>query len=268
MAFDFQGQVAVITGAGEGIGLEVARQLSANGARVVLNDIDPDKANAAAALVSEAGNECLALPGDVGDTAILRGLVDLAVEKFGRVDMAIANAGITIWNDFLDYQEEDFYKVISVNLGGSFFLTQAAARQMIKQGEGGRVLLMSSVTGHRALPYLSAYSMTKAGLEGLARNLVAELAPHGITVNAIAPGATETPRNLEDDPQYNKVWGGLTPTKRTGKPADIANTALYFLSPATGQVTGQTIIVDGGWSNISPTPALDFVDEKKPSADS
>ena len=268
MAFDFQGQVAVITGAGEGIGLEVARQLSAHGARVVLNDIDPDKAKAAATLVSESGNECLALPGDVGDTAVLRGLVELAVEKFGRVDMAVANAGITIWNDFLEYREEDFYKVISVNLGGSFFLTQAAARQMIKQGEGGRVLLMSSVTGHRALPYLSAYSMTKAGLEGLARNLVAELAPHGITVNAIAPGATETPRNLADDPHYNKVWGALTPTTRTGKPADIANTALYFLSPATGQVTGQTIVVDGGWSTISPTPALDFVDEKKPPADS
>ena len=264
MAYNFEGKVAVITGAGEGIGFEVARQLSENGARVVLNDVDLEKAKQAAEAIKKAGGDCIPHAGNVGDTPVVQSVVDLAVEKFGRVDMAIANAGITIWNDFLNYREEDFYKVISVNLGGSFFLMQAAAKQMIKQGTGGRGLLMSSVTGHRALPYLSAYSMTKAGLEGLARNLVAELAPHGITVNVIAPGATETPRNLADDPQYNKVWGALTPTRTTSAPADIASTALYLLSPGAGQVTGQTIIVDGGWSTISPTPSLDFVEEKKP----
>ncbi len=259
----FKDQVAVITGAGEGIGLEIASQLAAQGARVVLNDVDAEKAAAAAKQIKAHGGTCMPMPGDVGKSEVVKELVNEAVASFGRVDLAIANAGITIWNDFLNYRPEDFYRVISVNLGGSFFLAQAAAQHMIKQESGGRLLLMSSVTGHRSVPYLSAYSMTKAGLEGLARNLVSELSPHGITVNVVAPGATVTPRNVSDDPAYETVWGNLSPTRQASMPADIAQAALFLLSPDAGQITGQTLIVDGGWSNISPTPALDFVDTKK-----
>ena len=113
------------------------------------------------------------------------------------------------------------------------------------------------------MPYLSAYSMTKAGLEGLARNLVAELSPHGITVNVIAPGATVTPRNVSDDPAYESVWGALSPTQKASMPADIAQAAMFLLSPGAAQITGQTLTVDGGWSAVSPTPSLDFVNENK-----
>ena len=254
----FQNQVAVITGAGEGIGFEIANQLVAQGAYVVLNDLVEAKAIEASQKISPEGR-CIPFAGDVSDVQIVQGLVTKALDTFGGLDMAIANAGITIWNDFLSYSPEDFYKVVSVNLGGSFFLAQAAANAMIEQKKKGRIVLMSSVTGRRAIPYLSAYSMTKAGLEGLARNLVAELAPKGIRVNVIAPGATVTPRNLADDPNYEKVWGSLLPVREVGFPSDVAQAALFLLDPRNGQIAGQTLVVDGGWTGISPIPSLDFV---------
>ena len=254
----FQNQVAVITGAGEGIGFEIAKQLVGQGAYVVLNDLVEEKAVEAAEKISSKA-QCIPFAGDVSDTQVVQGLVQKAVDEFGHLDMAIANAGITIWNDFLSYTPEDLYKVISVNLGGSFFLAQAAAKAMIEHKKKGRIVLMSSVTGRRAIPYLSAYSMTKAGLEGLARNLVAELSPHGIRINAVAPGATVTPRNLADDPNYEEVWGQLLPVQEPAFPDDIARTALFLLHPENGQITGQTLVVDGGWTGISPIPSLDFV---------
>ena len=251
-------QVAVITGAGEGIGYEIARQLALRGAAVVLNDIDPQKATDAAEKIAQEGT-CIPFAGDVSDIDVVQTMVQKAVDVFGGLDMAIANAGITLWNDFLSYDPGDFYKVVSVNLGGSFFLAQAAARAMINQKKKGRILFMSSVTGRRAIPYLSAYAMTKAGIEGLTRNLVAELSPHGIRVNAIAPGATVTPRNLADDPDYETVWGNLNPVQEAAFPIDIARAALFLLDPQSGQLTGQTLVVDGGWTGISPIPSLDFV---------
>ena len=258
----FTQQVAVVTGAGEGIGFEIAKQLAANGAQVILNDIDAEKAEQAASEVVAAGGVCIGMGGDVSDIDVVYGLVGKAVDEYGRIDIAVANAGITLWNNFFDYKPEDFYRVLSVNLGGSFFLAQAAARQMRKQGNGGRILFTSSVTAHQAIEYLSAYGMTKAALEMLARQLVVELAPHGITVNTIAPGATMTPRNLVDDPNYEISWGNVTPTGKTAVTADIAHAALFFLSPAASQITGQTLVIDGGWTAISPVPSLDFVEEK------
>src|SRR5690606_34510890 len=189
-------------------------------------------------------------------------MVQTAVDTFGRLDMAVANAGLTLWGDFFEYEPDAFEQVVGLNLRGSFFLAQAAARQMRAQGTGGRIVLMSSVTGHQAVPYLSAYGMTKAGLEMLARALVLELSPHGITINCVAPGATLTPRNLQDDPNYAESWGRIVPTRRVATPADIANAALFLLSPQSGQITGQTIVVDGGWTAISPTPSLDFIRDK------
>lgn len=255
----FSGHSAVVTGAGEGIGFEIARLLALSGAVVVLNDVDPTKAHQAASAIQRQGGHCIAAPGDVGDVQVVRGLVDEAVREGGKITIAVANAGQTLWNSFLEYTPEDFQRVVNVNLAGSFFLAQAAARHMRKQGTGGRILFMSSVTGHQAIEYLSAYSMTKAGLEMLARNLVVELSPYKITVNCVAPGATVTPRNLADDPEYEAHWADLSPTKRAAFPSDIARAALFFLAPSSDQITGQTLVVDGGWSAISPTPKLDFV---------
>jgi 3-oxoacyl-[acyl-carrier protein] reductase len=260
-AAQFKGKTAVITGAGEGIGLEIARQLAAQGANVLLNDLDAAKAAAAAEKIAAAGGGCLGVGGDVGQVSVVRDLVAQAVAQFGGLDIAVANAGITLWNNFFDYDPDDFQTVLNVNLGGSFFLAQAAARQMRQQGTDGRILFMSSVTGYQAIEYLSAYALTKAALRMLARQLVVELGPYGITVNAIAPGATVTPRNLTDDPSYEAVWGQITPTRRPATTADIAQAALFLLSPQAAQITGQTLVVDGGWTATSPVPPLDFVEK-------
>ncbi len=258
-AMTFANQTAIVTGAGVGIGYEIARQLALKGASVLLNDLDEKVAAQAAQSIRDLGGTCQPFAGDVADVETVRKMVSTAVEAFGRLDITVANAGITTWGEFFDYTPEVFDRVLSVNLRGSYFLAQAAARQMRAQGQGGRILLMSSVTGHQAIRYLSVYGMTKAALEMLARNLVIELSPYRITINCVAPGATVTPRNLVDDPNYEQVWGNLIPTGRTAQPEDIAQAALFFLSPEAAQITGQTLVVDGGWSAISPTPALDFV---------
>ncbi len=260
----FSNQAAIVTGAGVGIGWEIARQLAAQGASVLLNDVDEGLAREAAQQISqETGGKCHGVGGDVADVEQVRHLVETAITAFGRLDIAVANAGLTSWGDFFEYTPENFDRVVTVNLRGSYFLAQAAARQMRAQGSGGRILLMSSVTGHQAIRYLSCYGMTKAALEMLARNLVIELSPYGITINAVAPGATVTPRNLADDPNYEASWGALIPTQHAITVADIAHAALFLLSPQASQITGQTIIVDGGWSAVSPTPSLDFVQRSK-----
>jgi glucose 1-dehydrogenase len=260
--YNFANQVAIVTGAGVGIGFEVARQLALAGASVLLNDLDEGLAQQAARSISDEGGICKGVGGDTSDVEVVRGLVQQAVAAYSRLDMVVANAGLTLWADFFEYEPENFDRVLGVNLRGSYFLAQAAARQMRQQGRGGRIVFMSSVTGHQAIRYLSAYGMTKAALEMLARNLVVELSPYQITVNCVAPGATVTPRNLADDPNYEAVWGKIIPMGRTGMPEDIAHAVLFFLSPQTAQVTGQTLVVDGGWSAISPTPSLDFVEKK------
>ena len=262
----FQNKVAIVTGAGEGIGYEIAHQLTKHGASVILNDIDNVKAQAKADEIN-AGNEskgiCKAFGGDVSNIDTIQSLVQSTVETFGRLDFTVCNAGVTSWGDFFDYKPEDFDRVISLNLRGTYFLTQASARQMREQGNGGRIVLMSSVTGHQAIRFLSCYGMTKAALEMLARNLVVELSPYGITINTVAPGATVTPRNLNDEPNYEEIWANLAPTQKVGFPSDIANAVLFFLQPESSQITGQTLIVDGGWTAISPTPSFDFVENNE-----
>jgi 3-oxoacyl-[acyl-carrier protein] reductase len=260
---NFKDQVAIVTGAGEGIGLEIARQLALRGAPVLLNDIDAELASQAAQDICSEGGTCVGVGGDVGDVRVVRDLVIRAVAEFGRLNFAIANAGLTLWDDFFDFKPEDFNRILAVNLGGSFFLAQAAARQMRQQGTGGRLVFLSSVAGNQAIATSSVYAMTKKGLEMLARSLVSEVSSHGITVNAIAPGATVTPRTVSEVPDYEPIWSKVVPTGRPDYPGDIANAVLFFLSPAAGQITGQTLIVDGGWSALSPEPQSQFVDKTK-----
>ncbi|HEV3221248.1 MAG TPA: SDR family oxidoreductase [Puia sp.] len=251
---EFNKKVAIVTGAGQGIGFEICRNLALQGAEVILNDIDPDLAKHAVGQINlENKNSCTALAGDSSNMEIIRKLVSVAVKKFGRLDIVIANAGITLFGDFLSYTPESFYKVMQVNLGGSFFLAQAAANQMKLQVDGGSILFTSSVTGHQAHKNLAAYGMSKAALEMLAKNLVIELSGYKINVNAIAPGATLTERTLQD-PEYIKTWSRITPMGRPANTQDISETALFLVSEKARHITGQTLIVDGGWTVVSPPP--------------
>ena len=194
------------------------------------------------------------MAGDSSDTMFIQKMVDAAVAQFGQLDIVIANAGITLYGDFFTYTPESFFRVMQVNLAGTFFLAQAAAKQMKKQTSGGSLLFTSSVTGHQAHKNLAAYGMSKAALEMLAKNLVIELSQYKINVNSIAPGATLTERTLSDEFDYKKTWSSLTPMGRPAYVADIANAALFLVSDKAKHITGQTLIVDGGWTSISPSP--------------
>ncbi len=251
---EFKDKVAIVTGAGKGIGFEICAQLAIEGAAVILNDIDSALAVQAAQQINEkTKGQCIAMGGDSSDLKFIQQMVDNAVSKFGKLDIVIANAGITLFGDFFTYTPASFFKVMEVNLGGTFFLAQAASNQMKTQENGGTILFTSSVTGHQAHKDLAAYGMSKAAIEMLAKNLVIEVSPFKINVNTIAPGATLTERTLED-PRYTEVWNKLTPMGRPAYVSDIANAALFLVSDKAKHITGQTLIVDGGWTSISPTP--------------
>ncbi len=257
---DFTRQTALITGAGQGIGFAIARALVRQGANVLLNDYDETLAKAAALTIqneeqASTSGRCEACPGDASDVTFIQHMVDTAVDRFGSLDIAIANAGITVFGDIFTTTPDAFQKIVDVNLRGTFFLAQIAARQMREQDKGGSVLFMSSVVGHQAHPGLPVYSMTKAGLEMLAKQLVIDFSPLGITVNAIAPGATLTERTL-DDPTYVPIWSRITPMGRPATVDDIANAALFLVSPASRHITGQSLVVDGGWTSVGVPPVF------------
>jgi 3-oxoacyl-[acyl-carrier protein] reductase len=252
----FTGKVAVITGAGIGIGYEICRSLALEGAQVILNDLDEPVAESAAEKIRNEGGICQAVGGDASDPKFVASLIDHAVERFGSIHIAIANAGITTYGAFLDYSVEKFQKLVSLNLQGSFFLAQAAALRMKTQNTGGRILFMSSVTGHQSHPYLVPYGMTKAALRMLAKGLVGEISQYGITVNAISPGAVLTERTTGDDPTFEDGWSSTIPMGRVATVQDIANAALFLVSDKANHITGQTLLVDGGWTSTSPVPDL------------
>jgi glucose 1-dehydrogenase len=174
------------------------------------------------------------------------------VAKTGRLDIAIANAGITNYGEFLEFTPQAFDRLTGVNLRGSFFTAQTAAKIMIEKQISGRILLMSSVTGVQAFLNLAAYGMTKAAIRMLVRTTGLELGKYGITVNAIAPGATLTERTLQDDPNFEENWATVTPSGRASYVEDIVAAALFLTSQEAAQITGQTIVVDGGWTLRSP----------------
>ena len=232
------------------IGLKLCRE----GVCLVLNDISEERVQYAAQAIAKEGGVCLACAGDAGDLGIVNGLVDRAVKTYGRIDFCIANAGLTHFDDFFAFSPEQFKAIMDLNLNGAFFLSQAAARRMRDMSIPGKILLMSSNVGLQTYPQLTAYSMSKAALQMMARSLVLELSPFRITINALAPGATLTPRTLKDDPNYERHWRELIPLQKVATPEAIAEVAFFMLSPAADHITGQTIVIDGGWSQKGHYP--------------
>ncbi len=249
----FGQEVAIITGAGQGIGLEIAKQMAAQGAAILLNDIDERYVTEAVELIKKQGGLCEGFMGDVSSVENIQKMVVEAVRLFGKLTIVVANAGITTFGDFFEYQPQSLQKLLDLNIRGTFFLTQAAAKQMRVQKTGGRIVLMSSATGHQAHQYLAAYSMTKAAIEMLAKGLVIELSPHNITINTIAPGATMTERTAEDT-DYEATWSRITPLQKPADVQDIAAATLFLVSKEAGHITGQTLVVDGGWSSVGVSP--------------
>lgn len=253
----FKDRVVIVTGAGRGIGYGLCRAFAKGRARVTLNDIDADLAQQAADKINVEFSVDAVTPYalDIADAEAVRAMVADVVRRHGRLDVVIANAGLSHFGRFLDYSPQAFDRVTAVNLRGTYFTAQAAAHSMIQsKTKGGRLIFMSSVTGIQAYPNLSAYGMTKAGIQHLATVLAVELGHHGITVNAIAPGATVTERTLADDPEYDTNWQRVAPNQRVAQVEDIVQTALFLASPQARHITGQTIVIDGGWSLLSTIP--------------
>lgn len=248
-------KVAIVTGAGEGIGYAIVELLVKAGANVVLNDVDENKANSAAAeLDARHPGSCLSFFGDAGNLSTINKLVDFTLEHFGQLDFVVPNAAITIFGSFLETSVEDFQKTLQLNLHGAYFLVQQGAKEMIKQESGGKVVLLSSQVGIRAYKYLTPYAMTKAALRMMAVNLAYELGEHRINLNVVAPGATLTERTADEQPDYSGMWGQLNPNGRVGTPEDIAKTCVFLLSDEASHINGQTIPVDGGWTTAGKYP--------------
>lgn len=253
-----ENKVAIITGAAKGIGLACARHFLELGAKVVLADVDEKAGEAAEADLKELG-EVRYVHCDVGDRLSVRNLMAATLDAFDRVDILINNAGIIHSADFLDISEEDFDRVLRVNLKGVFLCSQIVAKHMVEQvaegGEPGSIINMSSVNAELAIPNQVPYTTSKGGIQQLTKVMALSLAPHGIRVNAIGPGSinTEILAAVNNDPEAKARILSRTPMGRIGEPSEIASVAAFLASPAASYMTGQTLFADGGRMGLNYT---------------
>ncbi len=241
-------KVAVVTGAARGIGRACAECMATEGARVVVSDVDAGEGERTAEAIRGAGGEATFVPCDVGDKAQVEALIERTVEAYGRVDSAVANAGIVHACEFLDLSEEDFDRVLRVNLKGVFLTGQAAARRMVAQGGGGTIINMSSVNAVMAIPTITPYVVAKGGVNQLTKVMALALADKGIRVNAIGPGSimTDVLKSVASDQAAMARILMRTPLGRIGEPAEIGRIAVFLASDDASYITGQSIYADGG----------------------
>jgi NAD(P)-dependent dehydrogenase (short-subunit alcohol dehydrogenase family) len=253
------GKVALVTGAAQGIGLACAQALAAEGASVVLADVNEAAGQAAARNLSPTHARCAFVKCDVSRKASVDAALEFVVERFGGLDILVANAGIVHAAEFLDLEEADFDRVLAVNLKGIFLAGQAAARQMVKQGRGGAIVNMSSVNAVLAIPNQVPYVVSKGGINQLTRVMALSLAPHGIRVNAVGPGTilTELAKTavLGNREAERKILS-RTPLGRMGEAGEVARVVVFLASADASYITGQTIYPDGGRLALNYTVPL------------
>lgn len=243
-----RGKAAIVTGASREIGAAVAERLALDGAHVLISHYaERELAETNAAAIRAKGGDVQVMEEDLSQIDANYALVERCVAEFGRLDYFMAIAGVTVPGHMMDTDEAMWHTVFDLNVKGSYFGAQAAGKQMIRQNEGGRIVFASSIAGIRSPAGLSAYSITKAALRQMARVASAELSPHGIRVNAIGIGAVVNERNLKNEPDYAEKWARYNPLGRAIYPSDIANAARFLVSGEADMITGQTLVVDGGY---------------------
>jgi NAD(P)-dependent dehydrogenase (short-subunit alcohol dehydrogenase family) len=239
-------KVAVVTGASKGIGRGIAYRLADQGYDIVVNyGRDLEGADETAREVRARGREALIVQADVGLKADVDRMFDELLRRLGTPSVLVNNAGVQTWKALLELEEEEWDQTLRTNLKGTFLCTQAAAREMIKEGSG-RIINIGSGCNKGPFPNLVDYTASKGGIEMLTRVAAVELGPRGITVNCVAPGAIEIERTKLESPDYAGTWGPVTPMRRIGNVEDVAEAVAYLVSEAADFVTGQTLYVDGG----------------------
>jgi len=248
--FNLDGKIALITGAGRGIGRATALTLARAGADVALVARSNDELLSAAQAVKELGRRAVAFPADLSQIRRLPSLAAEIAETMGGIDILVNNAGTNIPQDSTDVTEDAWDTIMNINLKGAFFMSQAVGKVMIAQGRGGRIINMSSQTGSVALAKRAAYCASKAGLNLVTKVLAMEWACHEVLVNAVAPTfiETEMTKDFLSDPEFREYALAKNLLKRFGTPEDVAGAVLYLASPVANLVTGHVLLVDAGWT--------------------
>ena len=252
---NLKGKIAIVTGGNSGIGQSIVLELAKQGANIVIDYVcHPEATEALERQVVGLGDQAIGVKADVSKVAELQRLIDAAVKNFSRLDIMVNNAGVETRTSVLDTTEEQYDKVLAINLKSAFFGIQLAARQMIKQGDGGRIINITSVHEDWPMPGNTAYCLSKGGMRMLTRTAGIELAPHKILVVGVGPGAVMTPINLSTmkDPALMEKLNAAIPLGRMAQPEEIGSVVAFLAGEGASYITATTIFADGGIMHSSP----------------